>query len=42
MVSVKDVRFKQVLLLEFAAAGKESVISDRKREICDLLGYCAV
>ena len=34
-------RYKQRAVIEFPAAGKESVINARKREICALLGYCA-
>jgi len=42
MESVNDVRYKQRAVVEFPAAGKESVISARKREICAILGHCAV
>jgi len=34
-------RYKQRAVIAFPAAGKESVINARKREICSLLGYCA-
>jgi hypothetical protein len=34
-------RCKQRAVVEFPAAGKESVSNGRKREICALLGYCA-
>jgi len=40
MESVNDVRYKQRAVIEFPAAGKESVLNARKREICALLRYC--